>query len=34
MFCKNCGIELTNDIKYCPECGAKINIDASAFPFY
>lgn len=24
MFCKYCGIELSDNVKYCPNCGEKI----------
>jgi hypothetical protein len=27
MFCKHCGIELTNDSKYCPKCGTKTDVN-------
>lgn len=25
MFCKNCGTELSQDVKFCPNCGKAIN---------
>lgn len=25
MFCKNCGIELQEGVKFCPECGTDVN---------
>ena len=28
MFCKNCGKELNGSPKYCPECGASLNVEA------
>ena len=24
MFCSNCGKELAEDVKFCPECGYQI----------
>ena len=35
MFCKNCGQELTADIKFCPNCGTKTDtIEPVAEPTY
>ncbi|MDD3155446.1 MAG: TM2 domain-containing protein [Victivallaceae bacterium] len=28
MFCKNCGQELSSDIKFCPNCGAPAGTNA------
>ena len=28
MLCKNCTAELANDAKFCPECGAKVEVEA------
>ncbi|WP_161635137.1 zinc-ribbon domain-containing protein [Thomasclavelia saccharogumia] len=25
MFCNKCGKQISNDSKYCPECGVNIN---------
>ena len=25
MFCENCGKEIPEDAKFCPECGAKVS---------
>ena len=25
MYCKQCGKELDNDTKFCPECGVKVD---------
>ena len=25
MFCKNCGAELKDDVKFCPSCGTAIS---------
>ena len=25
MFCKNCGKEIQDNVKFCPECGGSIN---------
>ena len=27
MFCDNCGARLNDNIKFCPECGTKVNQD-------
>lgn len=27
MFCKNCGKEILNGVAFCPECGAKLDVD-------
>lgn len=27
MYCKNCGTEINNNAKFCPECGNKINLE-------
>lgn len=29
MFCRNCGQELPNDSKFCPECGYKVGLEPS-----
>lgn len=29
MYCKNCGIKLDDDVKFCPECGTKVQISVS-----
>lgn len=28
MFCKECGVEIPDDSKHCPECGAKLVTEA------
>jgi tetratricopeptide (TPR) repeat protein len=28
MFCSNCGNELQNDVKFCPNCGSKTDINS------
>lgn len=28
MFCKNCGKELVENVKYCPECGVKNEVES------
>lgn len=25
MFCKNCGVQISEETKFCPSCGAAIN---------
>lgn len=25
MFCKNCGTQIDNDLKFCPNCGAPVS---------
>ena len=30
MFCKNCGKELPDDAKFCPECGTRVSASAEA----
>lgn len=33
MFCSNCGKELTEDIRFCPECGQQVgNIQSQSQP--
>ena len=36
MFCKNCGKEINDDAKFCPECGARLleyaNIESKSNP--
>ena len=31
MYCQNCGAELTDNAKYCSECGAKVDVAAMTF---
>lgn len=26
MYCKNCGAEIENNLKFCPKCGKQINV--------
>lgn len=30
MFCSNCGNQISDDSKFCPECGAQQNIGANS----
>lgn len=30
MFCENCGAQLKDGAKFCPQCGAKVGGDAPA----
>lgn len=30
MYCRKCGKEISDDTKFCPECGAAVNVSASA----
>ncbi len=30
MFCKNCGTQLADDVKFCPSCGTDNSAEASA----
>ena len=30
-FCQNCGAELADGIKYCPECGGTVNVQEPAY---
>ena len=25
MYCKNCGKAITEDLRFCPECGAEVD---------
>lgn len=28
MFCKNCGKEIEENVKFCPYCGTQITIES------
>ena len=30
IVCSNCGYKVKNNVKYCPECGAELNMSADA----
>lgn len=29
MFCKNCGAQITDDAKFCPSCGTKVELSST-----
>lgn len=33
MFCSNCGTQIPDGSKFCPECGAKLNVSSQAPSF-
>lgn len=34
MFCKNCGKELNNGAKVCPDCGTKVSSPTSIISIF
>lgn len=33
MFCKNCGKQMENNARFCPECGARQDVVENEKPF-